>query len=154
MRATAPVVPVVLEEVAMQTLSLSAYSSPPPAATPAPLGATGDPRAGGEPDAPFGVVTAQRLIALGIVANALFWSGMLIPFNVNMAHEIAFLHAFVSMLGLALALGGAVAAVMLVAHQISVRLFSAELTAGVLHFTVVAAFATLSFSAFLRGWSL
>ena len=140
----------------MQTLSLSAYSPPPPAATPAPLGATGGPRAGGEPDAPFGVVTAQRLIALGIVANALFWSGMLIPFNANMAHEIAFLHAFVSMLGLALALalGGAVAAVMLVAHQISVRLFSAELTAGVLHFTVVAAFATLSFSAFLRGWSL
>ena len=35
------------------------------------------------PPAPFGFVTAERLIGLGIVANALFWCGLLVPFNAN-----------------------------------------------------------------------
>lgn len=105
-------------------------------------------------EAPFGFVTPKRLIALGMVANALFWSGLLIPFNGVATPEVAFLHAMVMMLGLGLALGGAVAVVMMVVHQVSVRLCSPELTAGVMHFTVVVAFATLSLSAFLRGWAM
>jgi hypothetical protein len=104
-------------------------------------------------DAPFGFVTPQRLIALGIVANALFWSGLLIPFNGHATAEIAFLHATVAMLGVALAMGGAVAVVMMVIHHVTVRLFSPELIAAVMHFTVVIAFATLSLCAAARGWN-
>lgn len=101
----------------------------------------------------LGFITPQWLIALGIVANALFWSGLLLPFNSLVSPEIGYFHVFLAMLGVGLALGGAVAVVMMVAHRVTVRLFSPELMAAVMHFTVVIAFATLSFSAALRGWS-
>lgn len=100
----------------------------------------------------LGFVTPQRLIVLGIVANALFWSGLLLPFNSLVSPEIGYFHVFVAMLGVGLALGGAVAVVMMVIHRVTVRLFSPELMAAVMHFTVVIAFATLSLGAALRGW--
>lgn len=138
----------------MQTMSLSAYAVKAYAqADVQARGGNGGEPSVGEPDAPFGVVTPQRLIALGIVANALFWSGLLMPFNGHATSEIAFLHAFVAMLGVALALGGAVALVLIAIHQVVTRLFSPEMIAGVLHFSVVIAFATLSFCAHLRGWN-
>jgi hypothetical protein len=119
------------------------------------VASAGDPRGGGDQrDAPFGFVTAQRLIGLGIIANTLFWCGLLIPFNGAAIPEIAFLHAMVAMLGLGLAFGGAVAVVMMVVHQVTVKLFSPELIAAVAHFTVVIAFATLCLSAVLRGWAI
>lgn len=95
----------------------------------------------------LGFVTPQRLIALGIVANTLFWCGLLLPFNSLVTPEIAYFHVFVAMLGVGLALGGAVAVVMMVVHRVTVRLFSPELIAAVMHFTVVIAFAALSLSA-------
>jgi hypothetical protein len=99
----------------------------------------------------LGFVTLQRLIALGIVANVLFWGGLLVPYHGSASSEIAFLHAFVAMLGGALALGGATAVMLRVARQATVRLRSMELVAAVFHFSVIIAFAALSFSAFLRG---
>ena len=101
----------------------------------------------------LGFVTPQRLIALGVVANTMFWSGLLLPFNSLVTPEIGYFHVFVAMLGVGLALGGAAAVVMMVVHRVTVRLFSPELMAAVMHFTVVIAFATLSLSAALRGWN-
>ncbi|MCR4378492.1 MAG: hypothetical protein NUV50_10440 [Rhodospirillales bacterium] len=95
----------------------------------------------------LGFVTPQRLIVLGIVANALFWSGLLLPFNSLVSPEIGYFHVFVAMLGVGLALGGAVAVMMMVVYRVTVRLFSPELIAAVMHFTVVIAFVTLSLSA-------
>lgn len=107
--------------------------------------------AGGDAAAPF--VTAERLIALGIVSNALFWSGLLMPFNAHTLPWVAVLHAYVAMTGLALALGGAVAVVLMAAHQVNTRLFSPQLTAAVMHFSVVIAMGILVAGASLRGWT-
>lgn len=103
---------------------------------------------------PFGFVTARRLIWLGVLANAYFWCGLLIPFRANAAPELVYMHAFTLMLGVGLALGCAVATVMMVIHQVNVRLFSPELTAAVLHFTVVIAMATMVVSAWMRDWAV
>lgn len=102
---------------------------------------------------PYGFVTARRLIWLGVLANAYFWSGLLIPFSPTSMPELMYMHAFTMMLGVGLALGCAVATVMMVVHQVNVRLFSPELTAAVLHFTVVIAMTTMVVSASLRGWA-
>lgn len=102
--------------------------------------------------APFGFVTAERLIGLGIVANALFWCGLLVPFNANALPVVANLHAFVTMIGFGLALGGLVAVILMAVHELDKRLFSPQLIAGSLHFTVVASSATLLLAASLRGW--
>lgn len=106
-----------------------------------------------KPDpAPFGFVTAERLISLGIVANALFWCGLLVPFNSNNIPEIAMLHAFVTMIGFGLALGGFVAVILMAVHEVNDKLFSPRLIAGSLHFTVVASSVALLIAAALRGW--
>lgn len=94
----------------------------------------------------FVPVTPRLLAVLGVVATVLFWGGLLVPYN-----GYAFMPAFVATLGGALALGGAMAVVLVVARQATVRLRSTELVAAVLHFSVVFALAALSFSAFLRG---
>lgn len=121
-------------------LDLSAFSLSEPEKAPEP-----------EP-APFGFVTAERLISLGIVANALFWCGLLVPFNSNNIPEIAMLHAFVTMIGFGLALGGLVAVVLMAIHQVKKTLFSPQLIAGSLHLTVVTSSILLLIAASLRGW--
>lgn len=106
-----------------------------------------------EPEpAPFGFVTAERLIGLGIVANALFWCGLLVPFNANNLPIVANLHAFVTMIGFGLALGGLVAVILMAIHEFDKRLFSPHLIAGSLHFSVVATSVTLLIAASMRGW--
>ena len=96
-------------------------------------------------------VTPQVLVATGIVSNALFWSGLAMPFRLGSPTEVAFLHVFSALLGLALALGGAVSTLMLVHRKVTVSLRSFEFAAGLLNISVLTATGTLLFAAFLRG---
>lgn len=128
-------------------LNLSAFPLPRAKAAPAKRAKRSEP----DP-APFGFVTAERLISLGIVANALFWCGLLVPFNPGKAPEIAMLHAFVTMIGFGLALGGLVAVILMAVHEINTKLFAPHIIAAALHSTVVASTILLLVAASLRGW--
>lgn len=99
----------------------------------------------------FARATPRLLAGLGVVANALFWGGLLVPYHGAASAETAFLHAFVAALGGALAVGGATAVMLMVARQVAVRLGSTQMVAAVLHFSVLIACAALSFNAFVRG---
>lgn len=91
-------------------------------------------------------IKPQVLVAFGLVANALFWSGLLLPFNAKGAPEIAYLHVFVVLLGLALAFGGTMATLMIVARKASVPVRSTEYAAGMLNISVLTAVAFLLLS--------
>lgn len=73
------------------------------------------------------------------------------PFNVNASPEIAYLHSFITALGLALAIGGFMATMMIVARKVSVPLLSREFAAGCLHMFVLTATGALVLSALLHG---
>lgn len=97
------------------------------------------------------LVTPPLLVAYGIMANALFWSGLLMPFNANAPSEVAYLHVFCVLVGLALAFGGATATLMIVAQKVTVPLRSMEFAAGLLNISVLTATGTLLLSALIRG---
>jgi len=97
------------------------------------------------------LVTPQLLVAYGIMANALFWSGLTLPYNANSAPEVAYLHGFVAVLGIALALGGATATLMIVSRRVSVPIRSLEFVAGLLNISVLTATGCLLMSALIRG---
>ncbi|PHS78374.1 MAG: hypothetical protein COB59_07350 [Rhodospirillaceae bacterium] len=65
-------------------------------------------------------VTPDGLVAYGLMANALFWCGLLLPYNANTAPHIAYLNVFVVLMGAALAFGGAVATLMIASNKVSV----------------------------------
>jgi hypothetical protein len=97
------------------------------------------------------LVTSKLLVAYGIVANALFWGGLLTPFHANAGPEITYLHGFIALLGLTLAIGGAVATMMTVSRKGSVSLQSLEFAAWFFNFFVLTATGALLVSAFIRG---
>lgn len=104
-----------------------------------------------QPSEPREFVSPQVLVATGIFSNALFWSGLAMPFSLGAPPEVAFLHVFSALMGLALALGGTVSTLMLVNRKVSVPLRSYEYAAGLLNISVLTATGTMLFAAFLRG---
>lgn len=91
------------------------------------------------------------LVAYGLMANALFWSGLLLPYNANSAPHVAYLHVSVVLMGGALAFGGAVATLMIVSNKKSVPYFSLEFSSGILNIFVLTTAGTLLMHALIRG---
>jgi len=96
-------------------------------------------------------VSPAGLVAYGIMANALFWCGLLLPYNANAELHVAYLHGFVVLMGVALAFGGAVATLMIVTHKISVPYYSLEFASGLLNIFVLTTSGTLVMHALIRG---
>ena len=96
-------------------------------------------------------ITPAGLVAYGLMSNALFWSGLLLPYNANSAPHIAYLHVFVVLMGVALAVGGALATLMVVTKQVSVPYYSLEFAAGLLSIFVLTTAGTLLLHAFIRS---
>lgn len=63
-------------------------------------------------DEPRQTASPGVLAAVGLAANALFWGGLMTPYNAASYPELAYLNAILVGLGAALALGGVAAGVM------------------------------------------
>ena len=80
-------------------------------------------------------VTPTLLVLYGIVASALFWGGLAIPHGVGAGPELAMFHAYLVLMGVAMAFGAAVAQML-----IGMRNWRGlDYVAGVLNLTVLSA---------------
>lgn len=98
-------------------------------------------------------VTPAGLAAYSIMANALFWCGLLLPYNANTASYIVYLRAFVVVMGVALAFGGATATLMIVSNKASVPYRSLEFASALLNFFVLTTTGTLVIHALILSLS-
>ena len=98
----------------------------------------------------YAFVLPSHLMAYGIVANALFWCGLLMPFDANSSPEMTYLQGYVTLLGVALAFGGGTAILITVARKISVPLKVREFIAGLLNISVLTAAGTLLINTLIR----
>ncbi|MBL4748246.1 MAG: hypothetical protein JKY17_05600 [Magnetovibrio sp.] len=92
----------------------------------------------------------SHLMTYGLIANALFWSGLLMPFKANASPEMTYLQGYVTLLGVALALGGGTAILITVARKISVPLKTREFIAGFLNISVLTAAGMLLVNIIMR----
>lgn len=93
-------------------------------------------------------VKPPLLIAYGLMANALFWSGLMMPYNEHSALFVAYLHVVSILLGFAMAWGGSMATLMLIEHKKTVPVRSMEFVAGLLNLSVLTAAAVLMLAAY------
>ena len=98
-------------------------------------------------------VSPVGLFVYGIMANALFWCGLLLPYNANTAPHIAYLQIFTVMMGVALAFGGAIATLMIVSNKVSLPYRSLEFASVLLNIFVLTTAGTWVIHAIILGLS-
>lgn len=96
-------------------------------------------------------VKPPLLVAYGMMSNALFWAGLMLPYGVNSPIFVAYLHVVSVLLGFAMAFGGSIATLMLVSRKEDVPYRSVEFAAGMLNISVLTATATMALAAYSRG---
>ena len=96
-----------------------------------------------------GLVSPAVLAIYGVMANALFWYGLLAPYNPLTRPEGGYLHALFTLVGIAMALGGALAIITIHRRHGMRVLRKLDYMGGVLSTIVLTATIVLVVSAFL-----
>lgn len=96
-----------------------------------------------------GLVSPMVIAIYGVMANALFWYGLLAPYNPHTRPEGGFLHALFTLIGVAMALGGALAVMLIDRQHGPGALRKLDYMGGVLNLIVLTAAFVLVVSAFL-----
>lgn len=96
-----------------------------------------------------GLITPMVLAIYGVMANAMFWYGLLAPYNPHTRPEGGYLHALFTLIGVAMALGGALAIIMIDRQHGPGALRRLDYMGGVLNLIVLTAAFVLVASAFL-----
>ena len=96
-----------------------------------------------------GLVSPMIVAIYGAMANAMFWYGLLAPYNPHTRPEGGYLHALFTLIGVAMALGGAFAIILIDRQHGSGALRKFDYMGGVLNLIVLTAAFVLVVSAFL-----